>query len=327
MNIRFTVGLILFDLTFVFISITTITFVVSASNVPIGRPSVNKQYNTDYSTNIVKMKETINNACCKKLGESMKIIKFTADGNKKTGLMEGVEIIELSCTFIEALDSSNIKRVKTDKIYSIDDIKINSPVFPSKIVCIGLNYKDHAAELKMDLPDEPVIFLKPPTAVIGPLDTIIYPDSSNQVDYEAELGIVISKEAKNVSENDAEEYIGGYTIFNDVTARDLQRKDIQWTRAKSFDTFAPIGPCIETELDTNNLDISLKLNQDVKQKSNTKNMIFDVYELVEFVSNIMTLYSGDVIATGTPPGVGPMEIGDTVEVEIEGIGKLINFIK
>jgi len=255
----------------------------------------------------------------------MKIIQFKANGKEKVGIIEEKNITELSCSVIEAINSSNVENIKKDKIYDINDIKINSPVSPSKMVCVGLNYKDHAAELKMDLPDEPIIFLKPPTAVIGHLGNIIYPDSSNQVDYEAELGIVVSKKAKNVS--DAEEYIGGYTAFNDVTARDLQRKDTQWTRAKSFDTFAPIGPCIETELDPSNLNISLKLNGEFKQKSNTKNMIFDVYELVEFVSDIMTLYPGDIIATGTPPGVGPMNIGDTVEVEIEKIGRLRNFIR
>ena len=170
----------------------------------------------------------------------------------------------------------------------------------------------------MDLPEEPIIFLKPPTAVIGHLDNIIYPNSSKQLDYEAELGIVISKEARNVKEQNADEFIGGYTVFNDVTARDLQQKDVQWTRAKSFDTFAPIGPCIETELNPMNQKISLKLNGEIKQNSNTKNMIFDVYELVEFISNIMTLKPGDVIATGTPPGVGPMNVGDTVEVEVRG---------
>jgi len=255
----------------------------------------------------------------------MKIIKYTADGKEKTGLMEEIGITELSCPVIEAINSSNIEKFKKDRIYNVEDLNINSPVSPSKVVCVGLNYKDHAKELKMELPDEPVIFLKPPTAVIGHLDSIIYPNCSNQVDYEAELGIVISKEARNVS--DAQEFIGGYTIFNDVTARDLQQKDIQWTRAKSFDTFAPIGPCIETELDSSNLNISLKLNGEFKQKSNTKNMIFNVYELVEFVSNIMTLKPGDVIATGTPPGVGPMNVGDTVEAEIEGIGVLNNYIK
>jgi 2-keto-4-pentenoate hydratase/2-oxohepta-3-ene-1,7-dioic acid hydratase in catechol pathway len=257
----------------------------------------------------------------------MKIIRFLKDAKEKTGLMENNKITELSCSIIKAISSTNIEEFKKDKIYSIEDLEIRPPVSPSKIVCIGLNYKDHAAELKMELPDEPIIFIKPQTSVIGHLDTIIYPDSSSQVDYEAELGIVLSKEAKNVKAENAKEFIGGYTALNDVTARDLQRKDGQWTRAKSFDTFCPIGPCVETNLDPMNQNISLRLNGEFKQKSNTKNMIFNVYELVEFISNIMTLKPGDVIATGTPPGVGPMNTGDSVEVDIDGIGMLKNFIK
>lgn len=257
----------------------------------------------------------------------MKIIQFIKDGKEKTGLLEYNNVEELSCSIIEAINSSNIDRFKEGSVYNLEDVEIKSPVSPSKVVCVGLNYQDHATELKMDLPEEPVIFLKPSTAVIGYLDNIIYPDMSNQVDFEAELGIVISKEAKKVQKNNASDHIGGYTIVNDVTARDLQQKDGQWTRAKSFDTFAPIGPCIETELDPMNQNISLKLNGEIKQDSNTENMIFDVYELVEFISSIMTLKPGDLIATGTPPGVGPMNSGDTVEVEVEGIGMLRNFVK
>lgn len=257
----------------------------------------------------------------------MKIIKFVNDGKEKTGLIEDKHVIELSSSVIGAINSSSIDKFKKDSFYKIEEVKIESPVLPSKIVCVGLNYRDHAAELNMDLPEEPIIFLKPPTAVIGHLDDIIYPNSSKQLDYEAELGIVISKEARNVKEQNADEFIGGYTVFNDVTARDLQQKDVQWTRAKSFDTFAPMGSCIETELNPMAQEISLKLNGEFKQNSNTKNMIFDVYELVEFISDIMTLKPGDVIATGTPPGVGAMNVGDTVEVEVRDIGVLKNHVK
>jgi 2-keto-4-pentenoate hydratase/2-oxohepta-3-ene-1,7-dioic acid hydratase in catechol pathway len=257
----------------------------------------------------------------------MKIIGFLKDNHKKTGLLKGNNITELSCSTIESINSRNIEEFQKDTNYKVEEVNVLPPVSPSKIVCVGLNYRDHAAELDMDLPEEPIIFIKPPTSVAGHLDNIIYPSSSRQVDYEGELGIVLSKEAKNVKSEDAADYIDGYTIVNDVTARDLQRKDGQWTRAKSFDTFCPIGPCIETELDPMNQNISLKLNGEFKQKSNTKNMIFNVYELVEFISNIMTLKPGDVIATGTPPGVGPMNVGDTVEVKIDGIGVLKNFIK
>ena len=257
----------------------------------------------------------------------MKIIGFLKDNQEKTGLLEDDHIIELSCSAIEAINSKTINKSKKNVNYKVEDVKVIHPVLPSKIVCVGLNYKDHAAELNMELPEEPIIFMKPPTSVSGHLDDIIYPTSSSQVDFEGELGIVLSKEARNVKAEDAADYIGGYTAVNDVTARDLQRKDGQWTRAKSFDTFCPIGPCIETDLNPMNQNISLKLNGEFKQKSNTKNMIFNVYELVEFISNIMTLKPGDVIATGTPPGVGPMNVGDTVEVEVDGIGVLKNFVK
>lgn len=257
----------------------------------------------------------------------MKIIEFLKGNETKTGVLERNKITELSCSTLEGMNSKNIDKIKKDMIYNVEDLEIMPPVSPSKVVCVGLNYKDHAAELNMELPEEPIIFIKPSTSVVGHLDSVIYPTSSSQVDFEGELGIVISKEAKNVKSEDAADFIGGYTAINDVTARDLQRKDSQWTRAKSFDTFCPIGPCIETDLDPMNQNISLKLNGEIKQTSNTKNMIFNVYELVEFISDIMTLKPGDVIATGTPPGVGPMNIGDTVEVEIEGIGVLKNFIK
>ncbi|MEN6291053.1 MAG: fumarylacetoacetate hydrolase family protein [Methanobacterium sp.] len=257
----------------------------------------------------------------------MKIIRFLKDDHKKTGLLKGTNITELSCSTIEAINSKNIDEFQKDTNYKVEEVKVLPPVSPSKIVCVGLNYRDHASELNMDLPEEPIIFMKPPTSVAGHLANIIYPASSSHVDYEGELGIILSKKARNVKSEDAVNYIGGYTALNDVTARDLQRKDGQWTRAKSFDTFCPIGPCIETDLDPMNQNISLKLNGEFKQKSNTKNMIFNVYELVEFISNVMTLKPGDVIATGTPPGVGPMNMGDTVEVAIEGIGMLKNFIK
>jgi 2-keto-4-pentenoate hydratase/2-oxohepta-3-ene-1,7-dioic acid hydratase in catechol pathway len=258
----------------------------------------------------------------------MKIVRFKHDNIEKKGILYNEGIKELSCSVLDALKTSNIQAyLKMDRVYNIHDIKILPPVKPSKIVCVGLNYQDHARELNMDLPDEPVIFLKPPTSVTGTLDQIIYPSYSSQVDYEAELAIVISKKAQQIGEEEAADYIGGYTVLNDVTARDLQSKDVQWTRAKSFDTFCPIGPCIETELDPSNLKISLKLNDELKQDSSTSNMIFTPHILVEFISHIMTLNPGDVIATGTPPGVGHMIPGDIVEAEVEGVGVLKNFVK
>jgi 2-keto-4-pentenoate hydratase/2-oxohepta-3-ene-1,7-dioic acid hydratase in catechol pathway len=210
------------------------------------------------------------------------------------------------------------------KEYAMDKVTVLPPCKPTKIVCVGLNYKDHAAEMKDKIPDEPVIFLKPTSSVLGQNGEIVYPKQSHQVDYEAELGIVIAKRARHVKAEHAKDYIHGYTCFNDVTARDLQKKDVQWTRAKSFDTFSPFGPFIVTDIDPMKLKIESKLNGKVMQSSNTDNMIFDVYKLVEFISGVMTLELGDVIATGTPAGVGPMNKGDIIEIEIEKVGTLRN---
>jgi len=205
-------------------------------------------------------------------------------------------------------------------------VELLAPSDPSKIVCVGLNYREHARELNQKVPDEPIIFLKPPTAVISPGESIIYPRQSKRMDYEGELGVVIGKKCKDISAKDVDQYILGYTCFNDVTARDLQQKDGQWTRAKSFDTFAPFGPWIDESgsMDVGNMRIQTRVNGEVKQKSNTSDLIFNVPKLVEFISGIMTLLPGDVIATGTPPGVGPVQKGDVIEVEIEGIGILKN---
>lgn len=195
---------------------------------------------------------------------------------------------------------------------------------PTKIVAVGLNYSDHAKELGMNVPKEPCLFLKPPTSVLRPNQSIIYPKESHQVDYEGELAIVIKKMAYRIPQNKINEYILGYTCANDVTARDLQRIDTQWTRAKSFDTFCPLGPLITDEIDPNNVSLRLWVNNELKQSGHTKNFIFNVQFLVAFISNIMTLLPEDVILTGTPKGVGPLNEGDKVEIEIEGIGRLIN---
>lgn len=206
-------------------------------------------------------------------------------------------------------------------------LELLPPALPSKIICVGLNYSDHAKELNMPVPENPILFLKPPSAVTGHLGNIVYPDTAGRVDYEAELAVIISKRCKHVRAEDAESVILGYTCFNDVTARDIQKKDVQWTRAKSFDTFAPVGPYIaEPTLDISDLGIKTRVNGKLKQDSSTANLIFDVPQLIEFISRIMTLESGDVIATGTPPGVGELSIGDEVEVEIEGIGVLKNSV-
>lgn len=214
---------------------------------------------------------------------------------------------------------------RQEKSRTVEIKKLLAPALPGKIIAVGLNYRDHAAEMGLEMPEEPVLFMKPSTSVIGPTEDIIYPSQSSRVDYEAELAVVISRRCRDVSAKDAKSVILGYTCLNDVTARDLQVKDGQWTRSKSFDTFAPIGPWIETGIDDPNcLDITSRLNGQVKQSSNTCNLIFDVFQLVEYISSVMTLQKWDIIATGTPAGIGPMERGDEVEIEVEGIGTLTN---
>ena len=195
---------------------------------------------------------------------------------------------------------------------------------PSKIIGIGQNYRAHAAEMGKGIPEEPLMFLKPPTAIISDGEPIKRPGGYERVDYEGELGVVIGKRAQRVSRDQALEYVKGYVRVNDVTVRDLQKKDGQWTRAKGFDTFCPIGPRVATGLDPSNLRITTRVNGMVKQDSRTSDLIFDVPTLVAFCSQHMTLEEGDVISTGTPSGVGPLSPGDVVEVEIEGIGVLTN---
>jgi 2-keto-4-pentenoate hydratase/2-oxohepta-3-ene-1,7-dioic acid hydratase in catechol pathway len=254
----------------------------------------------------------------------LKFCRFSIEDRVSYGVIEGGTVHEIEknpfCdTFPE--DARRAGR------YKLDEVKLLAPVVPSKIVAIGLNYRAHAAEFKKALPEEPMLFMKPSTAVIGPGERIIYPTHmSHRIDYEGELALIVSKTAKDVPVLNAEEYILGYTCFNDVTARDLQGKDIQYTRAKGFDTFACVGPCIETDLDPKNARIETFLNGEKKQDSNTADMIFDVYELLSFVSHVMTLLPGDIIATGTPSGVGKMRPGDKVEVRIEGIGSLENTV-
>ncbi len=208
---------------------------------------------------------------------------------------------------------------------ALADLELLPLVRPSKIVCVGLNYHDHASELGMPVPEEPVLFLKPPSSVIGAGDTIVLPACSERVDYEAELAVVLGRTARFVSEGDAARHIFGYTCANDVTARDLQKKDGQWTRAKSFDTFCPVGPWIETDPgDLRALGLRTVVNGDLRQEGRTAEMIFPPYRLVSFISRVMTLYPGDMILTGTPAGVGPIKAGDEVSVEIDQVGFLLN---
>jgi 2-keto-4-pentenoate hydratase/2-oxohepta-3-ene-1,7-dioic acid hydratase in catechol pathway len=212
-----------------------------------------------------------------------------------------------------------------DSPIPMGEVKLLPPVEPSKIVAVGRNYQDHAKELGNPVPEEPLLFLKPSTAVIGPNDEIHYPAMSSRVDYEGELAVVIKKKACHLREEDpVEDYILGYTCFNDITARDLQAKDVQFTRAKSFDTFAAVGPCIATGIDPGALHLKTFLNGKLVQSGTTANLIFPVPFLVRFISRVITLLPGDIIATGTPSGIGPMNPGDRVDVQVEGIGVLSN---
>jgi 2-keto-4-pentenoate hydratase/2-oxohepta-3-ene-1,7-dioic acid hydratase in catechol pathway len=207
---------------------------------------------------------------------------------------------------------------------SPDGVRILPPVMPSKIVCVGLNYKDHAAEQKKALPEEPLLFIKPSTSVIGPGAAIEIPDWAGRVDHEAELGVVIGRRAFEVPMNRAYEHILGLVAVNDVTARELQNRDGQYTRSKGFDTFAPIGPCIAVGLEGRDLQVRGYVNGNLRQDSRTRELIFTIPELVSFISSVMTLLPGDIISTGTPSGIGPVKPGDQVTIHVEGVGALTN---
>lgn len=248
----------------------------------------------------------------------MRLVRFELEGRTGWAVLEGERLFPLWGTPFEGI-------VRTGEMFLADNVTWLAPTEPSKIVALALNYRDHAAEFGRPVPEEPLIFLKPPSAVIGPGEPIVLPRMSRRVDYEAELAVVMGKTARRVPEEEAWDYILGYTCFNDVTARDLQKKDGLFTRAKGFDTFAPLGPWIETELaDPHHLTLETWVNGERRQQGNTRDLIFNVPALIAFISRIMTLFPGDVIATGTPAGVGPLKPGDMVEVRVEGIGTLRN---
>ncbi len=249
----------------------------------------------------------------------MKIVRFDDRDTARFGSLDGDRITPLVGT-IDALKRSG------EAAIALGATRLLAPAAPGKIVAIGLNYADHAAEAQRELPKEPMLFLKPSTAVIGPEDEIIYPPQTANLHHEGELAIVIGRTARQVGEADARRHVLGYTCANDVTARDLQRRDVQFTRGKGFDTFAPLGPWIVTDLDPSDLAIETRVNGVVRQRSRTSHLIFSCDYLVSFISHVMTLLPGDVISTGTPAGVGPMRVGDVVEVEIEKIGCLRNRI-
>lgn len=250
----------------------------------------------------------------------MKWARFVHNDREYTGFLEGERLFAVSGDFF------GNDWQKTGDTFSLSEVRLLAPCRPTKIMCIGLNYRDHAAEMKEKLPEEPILFLKPPSAVIGPGDDIVYPQWIGRMDYEAELAVVIGRRAKNVSAAQAEDVIFGYTCANDVTGRHLQKKDGQWSRAKSFDTFCPLGPWIVTGVNASALAISLRVNDEVKQASSTSQLVCGPAQLVAFVSRVMTLEPGDVILTGTPSGIGPLNPGDSVTVDIEQIGQLTNSV-
>jgi len=234
------------------------------------------------------------------------------------GVVEGETVVA-----IDGHPFAEIKR--TDQRWAVADVRLLSPILPSKVVCVGRNYAEHAAEHGSEVPKEPLLFLKPSTAVIGPHDAIRLPPQSKQVEHEAELTVVIGAAgARRVDRAAAGAAVFGYACANDVTARDLQRSDGQWTRAKGFDSFCPIGPWITTEVDVSDVEVRCEVNEEVRQLGRTSDMVFDVPTLISYVSHIMTLLPGDVILTGTPAGVSPLNSGDVVSVMIGGLGELRN---
>ncbi len=245
------------------------------------------------------------------------IIRFSYGGRVRYGLLTGARL-----RLYEGSPFAGGKPGK--KTAPLEKVKILAPCRPSKVVAIGRNYKAHAEEFNSPLPPEPMVFLKPPSSVIGPGQNIILPAFSKRVDHEAELAVVIGKKCRSVTPEEATDYILGYTCLNDVSARDLQKKDVQWARAKGFDTFCPLGPVIALDIDPTKLRVRALLNKKLKQSAKTSDMIFDVYFILSHVSQVMTLNPGDVIATGTPAGVGPMKSGDVITIEVKGIGRLTN---
>ena len=256
----------------------------------------------------------------------MRIVRFVAQGKLKYGVLAGDTVHGLrGSPFVHFKGPGTSFRLDSST-YEISKVKLLSPCLPSKIVAVGLNYRSHAEEIKMPIPSVPLIFIKPSTAAIGSDDVITLPRVAVRVDYEGELGVVIGRKAKDVLKDEAKDCVLGYTCVNDVTERDIQRADGQWTRAKSFDTFAPIGPWIETEVVPDDLKLETYLNGELRQSVRTSDLIFGVSELIEFISGVMTLLPGDIISTGTPSGIGSMKAGDVVEVTIEKIGTLKNYV-
>ncbi|MCA1636532.1 MAG: fumarylacetoacetate hydrolase family protein [Acidobacteria bacterium] len=253
----------------------------------------------------------------------MKICRFIEPqtGRARVGLLEGALVYSVP----PDTPPENYQHAAHERPLALDVLRLLPPVVPSKIVCVGRNYREHAAELGNPMPAEPLLFLKPPSSIIGHGDSIELPRISERVEHEGELAVVIGRRARRIGAGvDPLSYVLGYTCLNDVTARDLQRRDVQFTRGKSFDTFCPVGPFVVGGLDPLDLYLETRVNGEVRQKARTSALAFNVPLLLRYISNIMTLEPGDIIATGTPAGVGPLLPGDVVEVEVEGVGTLLN---
>jgi 2-keto-4-pentenoate hydratase/2-oxohepta-3-ene-1,7-dioic acid hydratase in catechol pathway len=260
----------------------------------------------------------------------MKYCRFQHAGQEKFGLVESAAALDQIIGILAASPEKTSSDFRSEKISRIPltDAVLLAPVQPSKIVCIGRNYREHAAELGHDVPPEPLIFLKPPSSLVAPGQNIIRPKISARVDHEGELGVVIAKRCRSLhSGEDVRPYILGYTCVNDVTARDLQNKDGQWTRSKGFDTFCPAGPIVSDELDPwQGVAVETRVNGEARQQANTRDFIFPLDVVIRHISQVMTLLPGDLIATGTPKGVGPLRAGDVVEVTVQGVGTLRNLV-
>ncbi|MGH9901612.1 MAG: fumarylacetoacetate hydrolase family protein [Pyrinomonadaceae bacterium] len=261
----------------------------------------------------------------------MKLCRFTphTSHEPRYGLIEGPQVFPLEGSPFDAPDSPDaLSRTRAHPPVALSEVQLLAPVTPSKIVCVGRNYRDHAAELGNPMPDEPLLFLKPPSAVVGHEGVIELPEVSRRVEHEGELAVVIGRRCRRLSEGaDPLHYVLGYTCINDVTARDIQRQDVQFTRGKSFDTFCPVGPFVVNGLDPADRLVETRVNGETRQSGRTSQMAFPVPYLIRYISHVMTLEPGDLISTGTPAGVGPLLDGETVEVEVEGVGTLRNFVR
>jgi 2-keto-4-pentenoate hydratase/2-oxohepta-3-ene-1,7-dioic acid hydratase in catechol pathway len=247
----------------------------------------------------------------------VRLARFSVDGTSHYGVVDGEKVERLAKSFLDGIE-------KTGETFPLSAVKLLPPVEPSKIICIGLNFQEHAAEMGQNTQAEPLLFFKPPSALIGSGEQIVLPPQSNQIELEVELAMVVGKKAKNVTKLNAKDYVLGFTVANDVTARDVQFSDLQWARSKAFDTFGPLGPWIETDFDPQDKELISRVNGQVRQRGNTSMMVTSPYDLLAYVSENLTLFPGDVILTGSPAGISSFASGDLVECEIEGIGLLSN---